>query len=83
MNPYTIKNDDPRVKAAVKVLQAQGAPQQVEFKEEEAVFYNFTTYTTTFIAANGRRYEAISGLLALYPQVSFVEMQSLGMISKG
>lgn len=68
--------------AVVGELQRQGAPMQVGFFAQESLWFpSWTTHVIRF-TGNGKTYDAESWRLVAWPQISFVEMQALGMIQK-
>ena len=84
----TLENEKPYVPShaelvIVSELQRRGAPIKVEFIEQEAFWFpGWTTRVIRFISEGGKVYEGESFRVLAWPQVSFVEMQALGMIKQ-
>jgi hypothetical protein len=68
---------------AVEALQAHGAPKTVNYYglASTGPFAGWVDNQVQFVAPSGRTYEANAERLATWPQVSFIEMQALGMIA--
>jgi hypothetical protein len=87
MNPiYLITNDNPQVQAAIEYIVSLQTSYPLDHRCDEMLSTGpgmapWTTYTTTFWHG-AVTYTAISGSLAVYPQISITEMQGLGLLPK-
>lgn len=76
---YNMRADDFRVKQAVTFLQSLGAPKDVKYLDGETE-WGFPFHLVQFYMDGRMVYEAQAGPLWAYPQISFTEMKSLGVI---
>ena len=87
MNPiYLITNDSPLLKRSVDYIVSLQTSYQLDVRYDEILSMGptiepWTTYTTTF-SHGSVTYTAISGAVAIYPQISITEMQNLGLLPR-
>ena len=88
MNPlYQIKNDDPRVKAAIAHIVALQTNYPLTVTLDEVVsmgltFAGWVSNLVTFSHGESLTYTCIAGELAVYPQISITAMQAIGLLPK-